>query len=115
MKSKILILLLAVIAMAGQAQQTAVPLVYDVENTGSGFAPATMPDYDQLPVIRELPDALEGVSRMSRRRMLRILTRSTITGFLRVSVNTSAVTMPIACRMTSMSCVRWCVRVPCCC
>ncbi len=72
MKSKILTFLLAVIAMAGQAQQTAVPLVYDVENMGSGFAPSILPAPDQLPVIRELPDALEGVSRMSRRRMLRI-------------------------------------------
>ena len=37
------------------------PLVYAQENTGSHFAKPVLPPPDQLPVIRELPDALEGV------------------------------------------------------
>ena len=37
------------------------PLVYAQENTGSHFAKPVLPSPDQLPVIRELPDALEGV------------------------------------------------------
>ena len=60
-----LCIVFAFAAITCQAQQTEVPLVYDVENTGSCFAPATMPDYDQLPVIHELPDALEGVNDFS--------------------------------------------------
>ncbi|MDE5570528.1 MAG: hypothetical protein K2I86_00485, partial [Prevotella sp.] len=38
------------------------PLVYSVEHTGSHFAKPAMPQPDQLPVVRELPDALEGVT-----------------------------------------------------
>lgn len=38
------------------------PLVYSVEHTGSHFAKPAMPAPDQLPVVRELPDALEGVA-----------------------------------------------------
>ncbi|MDE7455847.1 MAG: hypothetical protein K2M96_03975 [Prevotella sp.] len=38
------------------------PLVYSVEHTGSHFAKPAMPEPDQLPVVRELPDALEGVA-----------------------------------------------------
>lgn len=60
-----LCIVFAFVAITCQAQQTEVPLVYDVENTGSCFAPATMPDYDQLPVVHELPDALEGVNDFS--------------------------------------------------
>lgn len=32
------------------------PLVYDVENTGARYAPPTFPSFDQLPIIRPLPD-----------------------------------------------------------
>ena len=39
-----------------------VPLVFGVENTGFHLEKPVMPAPDQLPVIRELPDALEGVS-----------------------------------------------------
>ncbi len=60
-----LCIILAFATLTCQAQQTEVPLVYDVENTGSSFAPAVMPAPDQLPVIRELPDALEGISEFS--------------------------------------------------
>ena len=38
-----------------------VPKVYSQENTGVQYPPATLPAADQLPEIRELPDALEGV------------------------------------------------------
>ena len=44
------------------AQNTDIPLVYNVENTGSEFAMPLMPPADQLPVIHDLPDALQGVS-----------------------------------------------------
>ena len=39
-----------------------VPLVFGVENTGFHLDKPVMPAPDQLPVIRELPNALEGVS-----------------------------------------------------
>ena len=39
-----------------------VPLVFGVENTGFHLDKPVMPAPDQLPVVRELPDALEGVS-----------------------------------------------------
>ena len=49
--------------MALMAQgQNDIPRVYDVENTGAQLAKPVMPEPDQLPVIRELPDALEGVA-----------------------------------------------------
>lgn len=35
-----------------------IPLVYQVENTGSGYAAPAMPGVDSLPVVRELPDPL---------------------------------------------------------
>ena len=48
-----------------------IPLVYEVENTGADYALPVMPTVADLPVIRELPDPLEGVedfSDWSRRR-----------------------------------------------
>ena len=42
-----------------QKQKGNVPLVYEVENTGSGFAAPKMPTIDALPEIRELPDPLK--------------------------------------------------------
>ena len=42
-----------------------VPLVYDQENTGSKFALKKFTAPDKLPVIRQLPDALEGVTSFS--------------------------------------------------
>ena len=57
----ILFALLACAAIPGQAQEGKAPLVYDVENTGCAFALPDMPEANQLPVIRDLPDALEGV------------------------------------------------------
>ena len=56
--------LLALMTMTtASAQKNDLPLVYDVENTGSKFAAPAMPAANQLPVIRELPDALEGVKK----------------------------------------------------
>ena len=48
-------------AVAVQAQRHQPPLVYTVEHTGAAFEAPRMPAPDALPVIRELPDALEGV------------------------------------------------------
>ncbi|MCR5679504.1 MAG: glycoside hydrolase [Prevotella sp.] len=56
-KSFILSLALAATALT-QAQ---IPLVYDVENTGSRFPQPKMPAAEKLPIVKELPDALEGV------------------------------------------------------
>ena len=44
-----------------QGQDARIPLVYDVENTGSRFAPPVMPEPERLPLIYELPDPLEGL------------------------------------------------------
>ena len=58
--------LLALMTMTtASAQKNDLPLVYDVENTGSKFAAPAMPAANQLPVIRELPDALEGVKKFA--------------------------------------------------
>ena len=42
--------------------QSVPPLVYDAENTGAGFAKPALPGVADLPVIRDLPDPLLGVS-----------------------------------------------------
>jgi hypothetical protein len=59
------ILCMMVFAGAGlltaSAQQSKLPLVFDVENTGAAFPKPALPAPDKLPVIRELPDPLEGV------------------------------------------------------
>ena len=59
------ILCVMVFAGAGllttSAQQSKLPLVFDVENTGAAFPKPALPAPDKLPVIRELPDPLEGV------------------------------------------------------
>ena len=61
---KTILTMLALLAMSTvSAQKSKVPFVYDVENTGSKFAAPTMPAADQLPIIRELPNALEGVNK----------------------------------------------------
>ena len=60
-----LLMLFAMLATAicGNCQHAAnVPLVYDVENTGAALAVPDMLPADQLPEMKELPDALEGVS-----------------------------------------------------
>ena len=47
--------------LANSSMAQTVPLVYGVENTGAHLARPVMPAPDKLPVIHELPDALEGV------------------------------------------------------
>ena len=58
---KLLLLLMLVTSVTLQAQRQQPPLVYTAENTGVQFAAPALPAPDQLPVIRELPDPLEGV------------------------------------------------------
>lgn len=54
--------LLTTAAETAMAQRVELPLVYDVENTGSNYERPVMPAPEKLPVIRKLPDALEGVA-----------------------------------------------------
>ena len=58
---KLQLLLMLVTSVTLQAQLQQPPLVYTAENTGAQFAAPALPAPDQLPVIRELPDPLEGV------------------------------------------------------
>ena len=55
----ILSLILLFACVSAKAQ---IPFVYNQENTGRHFERPVMPHPNQLPIIRELPDALEGVS-----------------------------------------------------
>ena len=57
-KSLFTTILLCVATMAA-AQ---VPFVYNQENTGAHFAKPVLPPPSELPVVRELPDALDGVT-----------------------------------------------------
>ena len=59
MKKTVFFCLMLGVAATTQAQ---IPLVYNAENTGSQLSVPVMPKPDKLPVIRELPDPLEGVS-----------------------------------------------------
>ena len=61
MKRLLPLLMLAVITTA-TAQRNRLPLVYSVENTGAQYDAPVMAAPNELPVVRELPDALEGVS-----------------------------------------------------
>ena len=61
MKKLTLSTILALLVLMAQGQSD-IPRVYDVENTGALLTKPVMPEPDQLPVIRELPDALEGVN-----------------------------------------------------
>lgn len=58
---KLQLLLMLVTSVTLQAQRQQPPLVYTAENTGAQFAAPALPAPDQLPVIREMPDPLEGV------------------------------------------------------
>ena len=49
------------------AQAQKVPTVYSAENTGEAkFKTPVWPKYDDLPIIRELPDPLKGVKKFSK-------------------------------------------------
>ena len=60
MKKLLSTILFTLITLGGWSQT--VPLVYDVEHTGSKIPKPMMPAADQLPIIRELPYALESVT-----------------------------------------------------
>ena len=62
MKKLTLSTILALMVLVAQGQSEGISQVYDVENTGARLEKPVMPEPDQLPVIRELPDALEGVT-----------------------------------------------------
>ena len=55
-------LALGVLVALGQSD---IPRVYEVENTGARLAKPVMPEPDLLPVIRELPDALDLLCRLA--------------------------------------------------
>jgi len=61
MKRLLPLLMLAVVTTA-TAQRNRLPLVYSVENTGAQYDAPVMAAPNELPIVRELPDALEGVS-----------------------------------------------------
>lgn len=65
MKKLLSTIFLSLTFLAGWSQKPVIPLVYDAEHTGSQFAVPEMPAADQLPIIRELPDALESVTSFS--------------------------------------------------
>ncbi|MCR4603466.1 MAG: hypothetical protein K5683_08060 [Prevotella sp.] len=58
-------LLVIAAAMASFMGAIAQPRVYDKENTGSQYALKSFKNAIELPVVRELPDALEGVNTFS--------------------------------------------------
>ncbi len=59
------IVITTLLTLAVGTAKAQVPLAYQVENTGSSFAAPIMPHPDQLPEVRQLPDALQGVSDFS--------------------------------------------------
>ena len=61
MKKLTLSTILALMTLMAQGQSD-IPRVYDVENTGAQLEKPVMSEPSQLRVIRELPDALEGVT-----------------------------------------------------
>ena len=61
MKKLTLSTILALTTLMAQGQSD-IPRVYDVENTGAQLEKPVMSEPSQLRVIRELPDALEGVT-----------------------------------------------------
>ena len=60
MKKLLSTILFTLITLGGWSQT--VPLVYDMEHTGSKMPKPMMPAANQLPIVRELPDALESVT-----------------------------------------------------
>ena len=56
MKYQLLLMLSLILAGAGTCLAQDVPLVYDVEHTGSEFPDPVLPALDDLPIVRPLPD-----------------------------------------------------------
>ena len=59
------ILLCGAILLVNAQKATTPPLVYNVEHTGAGLSKPAMPAIADLPVVKDLPDALEGVTSFS--------------------------------------------------
>ena len=59
------VLVTGLVSLSACSGDKNIPLVYDVENTGAEYAWPEMPTVDKLPIIKELPDALEGVKSFS--------------------------------------------------
>lgn len=51
-----LVLFISAAALGAFAQENSTPLVYSVENTGASLAAPVFPSFEQLPIIRPLPD-----------------------------------------------------------
>ncbi|WP_051651838.1 hypothetical protein [Prevotella sp. P6B1] len=63
MKQLLSTIVLCCATLWAQAQTgSQLPLAYPVEHTGAAFAKPAMPEAQQLPVIKELPDPLKGVN-----------------------------------------------------
>ena len=60
--TKRMMITLLVVMLGATAWSQTIPLVYNTENTGKEYAAPKMPEPNQLPIIRELPNPLEGVS-----------------------------------------------------
>lgn len=52
------LVLISVVVGCSVPQDTPIPLVYDVENTGASFADPVLPERDALPVVKGLTDPL---------------------------------------------------------
>ena len=59
--TKRMMITLLVVMLGATAWSQTIPLVYNTENTGKEYAAPKMPEPSQLPIIRELPNPLEGV------------------------------------------------------
>ena len=59
------VLVTGLVSLSACSGNKEIPLVYEVENTGAEYAWPEMPTVENLPVIKELPDALEGVKSFS--------------------------------------------------
>lgn len=59
MKKRFLLILYLMVAASVNSQGQNVPLVYDVEHTGTAFPAPALPTIDQLPAVRPLPDPFE--------------------------------------------------------
>ncbi len=66
MKRRVLSTIACAIALLANAQNPVTPpLVYEAEHSGAAFPPPSMPCAAQLPIQKELPDALQGVTTFS--------------------------------------------------
>ncbi len=59
MKSQSLFVFLFMVSVAIASSGQEIPLVYDVEDTGEAFREPVLPTFDELPIVRFLPDPFE--------------------------------------------------------